>query len=732
MQCSVVINTLNRATSLRSTLLALERQLHDDFEVIVVNGPSTDHTEAVLAEHAGRIKHLRCPVANLSMSRNIGIRAAAGDVVAFIDDDAIPEINWLTELEGPFVDEAVAGVGGVVFDYTGMRFQFRFGIADRFGDTELTDRRPDASMCVPGGWFFPSTLGTNVAFRRSALAEIGLFDETYEYYLDETDVALRLVDAGFLVMGVDQAPVHHRFLPSHVRNERKTVTYWYPVVKNRTYFGLRHARDHRSFSQILESAVRFAHQKLDESDSAERSGLVPSGSTERARSEVDRALVDGMELAGRVGVGPLPSEQLEPPAFLRYPTVPLSGKRYVCITSSYPPMPAAGISRFMSELAPALALTGHDVRVLTRTDDVARIDWEDGVWVHRIAADRSGLIEGVLPHVDAFATSVVDEVDRISPWLPVDAVYGPAWDLESLGIARATDLPLTVMLATPARVAAAQAGWLEDPSIAAQIRTMFELEAELFRSADRVHAISHDIRSTIESLYGDGRVVLEDSRTVVAPLGMVDRALHPRLERDDRAVTFVGRLERRKGIDVFLEALPSVLESSPDLEIRIAGSDPAAGTGRSIAEAWRRANSGAPWFERVSFLSEVDDDTLHQLYATSAVVVFPSRYESFGLVVVEAMMHGAAIVASDVGGMAEVARNGVDALLVPPGDPLMLARAITQLVHDPARRAELGAMARRRFESDFRIERAAAAVDEILDSSRSPATRRSRRPAGAR
>src|SRR6185436_13845131 len=81
---SVVICTLNRADSLRETLRCLRHQRYASFEVIVVNGPSTDHTDTVLAEFAGVIRAEMCPVPNLSVSRNIGIRAAAGDIVAFI------------------------------------------------------------------------------------------------------------------------------------------------------------------------------------------------------------------------------------------------------------------------------------------------------------------------------------------------------------------------------------------------------------------------------------------------------------------------------------------------------------------------------------------------------------------------------------------------------------------------------------------------------------------------
>ena len=74
MRVSVVINTYNRGPSLRRTLDSFRYLNHDAFEVIVVNGPSTDDTDAVLEEYRGRIKIGRCPEVNISKSRNAGHR----------------------------------------------------------------------------------------------------------------------------------------------------------------------------------------------------------------------------------------------------------------------------------------------------------------------------------------------------------------------------------------------------------------------------------------------------------------------------------------------------------------------------------------------------------------------------------------------------------------------------------------------------------------------------------
>ena len=718
MRFSVVINTLNRASSLRETLESLRFQSHDDFEVLVVNGPSTDHTEELLAGYEGRLKHLRCPVANLSMSRNIGIRAAHGDVVAFIDDDAVAEYDWLSELERGYLQppdgiaiEEIGGVGGVVFDYTGTRFQFRFAISDRHGETEFLDEPPNPAMCVPGGWQYPSLMGTNSSFRRKALAAIGLFDETYEYFLDETDVALRMLDAGYVVLGIDGAPVHHHFLPSHLRNEAKVVTHWYPVVKNRTYFAMRHARGHLPVSDIIRSAIAAGEVRLAESETAEKAGLIAKGSTDRSRGDADRGLLDGIVLGERAGSDRAPAETLNPAPFISFPTMPHTQRlRIGLVSAGYPPRPLAGIARFISELAPALAALGHDVRVFTRATGHPTVEWEDGVWVHRIDDRHSGLVPGAFDYIDDFATGVVREIQRIQPWLPLDCVYGGAWDVETLGVLRATDIPTTIMLATPGREVAQHAGWMTDPALAPGLQALFELERELFGAAHHVHGISHAVVRTIDELYG---TPFAEVPVTVAPIGVGDRHTHElRDPQGAPTVLFVGRLEQRKGIDVFLQAVAEVAPLHPSALFQVVGADPA-----GLGEQWQVGHAGDELADRVVFLGEVDDERLHHLYASAHIVVLPSRYESFGLVVVEAMMHGAAVLSTDIGGIAEVARHGIDAVLVPPADAPALASALNTLLDDSATRARLGEEARRRFLQHFDISTVAPAVVQMLRAS---------------
>ena len=101
----------------------------------MVNGPSTDDTLEVLRPWREHIRYFDNPERNLSVSRNIGLRATNGELIAFIDDDALPEPEWLAQAIPAFDDPEVAGAGGIVFDHTGMALQYRYAATNRLLQT---------------------------------------------------------------------------------------------------------------------------------------------------------------------------------------------------------------------------------------------------------------------------------------------------------------------------------------------------------------------------------------------------------------------------------------------------------------------------------------------------------------------------------------------------------------------------------------------------------------------
>mgnify|MGYP004711974365 FL=1 len=121
---SIVICTDGRAAALKNTLASLAFLSGPDFEVCVVRGPTNDDVDEVLQVWNGAIKSVCNPIRNLSVSRNIGIQMSSGDLIAFIDDDAIPEPEWLQQIVQSFDDPKVGGAGGIVMDHTGVKPQY--------------------------------------------------------------------------------------------------------------------------------------------------------------------------------------------------------------------------------------------------------------------------------------------------------------------------------------------------------------------------------------------------------------------------------------------------------------------------------------------------------------------------------------------------------------------------------------------------------------------------------
>jgi O-antigen biosynthesis protein len=203
---SVIIVSRHRTAPLLRCLVGLSQQDHTAFEVIVVADPAAADAVAALAKP---IKLILCDVANISVARNLGIDQAAGDIIAFIDDDAVAEPSWLGRLCAGFAAPEVVAATGFVRGRNGISFQWRASEVDALAqDHEIEVAGPEirhgsAQRCV-------KTQGTNCAFRAGALRQIGGFDPAYRFFLDEADVNLRMAHLGATAI-VPDAQVHHGF-----------------------------------------------------------------------------------------------------------------------------------------------------------------------------------------------------------------------------------------------------------------------------------------------------------------------------------------------------------------------------------------------------------------------------------------------------------------------------------------------------------------------------------------
>jgi phosphatidylinositol alpha-mannosyltransferase len=191
-------------------------------------------------------------------------------------------------------------------------------------------------------------------------------------------------------------------------------------------------------------------------------------------------------------------------------------------------------------------------------------------------------------------------------------------------------------------------------------------------------AVSEAARHSVTSRMGDGDLQIVPNGVDVGRFASATPAPLPA----GRHLLFVGRLEERKGFRIAVQAFEQLAARYADLRLLVIGD----GSERDAVDTLSPSARG-----RVDMLGRVDDDRLASYLKAADVYIGPATGgESFGIVLAEAMAAGLPIVASDIPGYRDVARDGQEALLVTPGDPAALVSGVSRVLDDPALAKALG------------------------------------------
>ncbi|VAZ92951.1 Glycogen synthase [Mycobacterium pseudokansasii] len=272
-------------------------------------------------------------------------------------------------------------------------------------------------------------------------------------------------------------------------------------------------------------------------------------------------------------------------------------------------------------------------------------------------------------------------------WRP-DVVHAHDWLVAHPAIALAQFYDVPMVSTIHATEAGRHSGWVAG-TISRQVHAV---ESWLVRESDSLITCSASMSDEITELFGPGL-----AETTVIRNG-IDAARWPFAAR--RAHTgvpellYVGRLEYEKGVHDAIAALPRIRRAHPGATLTIAGE----GTQRDwLVEQARKHRV----LKATKFVGHLDHTELLAVLHRADAAVFPSHYEPFGLVALEAAAAGAPLVTSNIGGLGEAVINGVTGISCPPRDVAALAAAMCAVLADPAAAQQRARAARDRLTSDF-------------------------------
>jgi glycosyltransferase involved in cell wall biosynthesis len=378
--------------------------------------------------------------------------------------------------------------------------------------------------------------------------------------------------------------------------------------------------------------------------------------------------------------------------------------RVLLVSQEMPPETGwGGIGTYVATLAPALAAAGAEVHVLSVVRGQEAGDRRIGeVVVHRRPLKRPPGIGRATRMPETWErlslAAAVAREERALEFAP-DVVEAPEWRAEGLIVALRHTIPVVVRLHSAAEqlfpysgragIDSRLASWLERRSIAA---------AELVVSTP----------SNLDELTGrlPGRDLI--TRAVNLPVPRADPAGPlPPVPR----VTFVGRLERRKGPETLIAAARAVLDDVPEARFSFVGADTGGPSGsyREMLAAEAR-RSGVD--HAVEFIGYRSHDEVMAEIRRSWVCAFPSRQETFGYGPAEAASVGRAVVASRIAPFRTLFGDE-GAHLVAPGEAPAWGAALTALLREPDRARELAAAGRARVRDQCAPERIAAQMLDV-------------------
>lgn len=390
--------------------------------------------------------------------------------------------------------------------------------------------------------------------------------------------------------------------------------------------------------------------------------------------------------------------------------------RILMLSWEYPPKSVGGLAQHVYDLTNALAENGVDIHLITSGGAGApHFEQVNGVKVYRVDPYRVSSPDFVT-WVAQFNVALLEKaIPILANNSDIQILHAHDWLVAyaARAIKHAGRLPLVVTI--HATEYGRNNGLHNDTQ-----RHISDIEWWLTYEAWRVICCSHFMEDEVRRVFQ-----LPRDKVAVIPNGVDAGNFSTGSKKarrsdyaapDEKIIFYVGRLVQEKGVQLLLDAAPEVLSHYPQAKFVIAGKGPYLEVLKQQAAAMGIAN-------RVYFTGYIPDEVRNSLYSWAEVAVFPSLYEPFGIVALEAMAARTPVIVSDCGGISEIVRHGEDGLKAQTGNSHSLAQNVLTLLRQPQLGGYLREMAYRKVTQEFNwkvIARQTASVyREVREAHRS-------------
>ena len=376
--------------------------------------------------------------------------------------------------------------------------------------------------------------------------------------------------------------------------------------------------------------------------------------------------------------------------------------KILMLTWEYPPRIVGGIARVVHDLSKRLIKDGHEVTVVTYRDsaDVPEYENDKGVNVYRVdnyMIHPNNFIDWIMQlnfNMLSKATEIINKEGGF------DVIHAHDWlvTYAAKSLKNAYDIPIV------ATIHATEAGRNSGIHDETQ-RYINDTEWLLTYEATEVIVNSNYMKNEIQRLFG-----LPFDKINVIPNG-INLSNFTGIERDydfrrqyamdnEKIILYVGRLVYEKGVQHLTAAMPKILSNYHDAKLIIAG------RGGMMDELRAEANN-LGLNDKIYFTGYLNSKQVQKMYKCADVAVFPSTYEPFGIVALEAMLAGVPTVVSDVGGLDEIVTHGVDGMKSYAGNANSIADSVTALLYDHQLATNVSKKAKQKVKEQFNWEKIA-------------------------